>query len=792
MAPSFLAPCAPLLLAAALSAAPALPQEPQPAEPQQGAPAAPPARQGGAPPSDDAVRLGSPPGLPAGLEEEAMWPAASAEGWKQPCLVRWQRTFDDAVRVARAEHRPILVAVNMDGEIASEHFAGVSYRQPETAALLSRYACVVASVYRHTPRDYDEDGRRVECPRFETVTCGEHVEAERELYEKYFDGKRIAPRHIVLDLDGKETYDVYYSWDTATVFTAYRKGVEGWPEPLEGPEPTLPNLVRSADVEDRESLERGFADGDVETKRVILTSLLEEQAVDQVEVLRAAIFGLDLGLASLARAALAKCETEGALDLMAEVLKSPLEASERQLLLEAVARLAQGSPRARTLGALHSGLSLGSHHIGTEAAARLASEYEASAGRLVDAPARAAAAEARPDDPGALLELAEALRAQAQGAEERRFADLLFEDARSAARSAERLGAKGPRLDAVMAVASAELGDPPTARARAVAAVEGGLLQAGETLATDGAGAATLDGASKARVLRLFAEARQRSIREAYRAGESWAPEWLSDVNAAYSVLAAGPLADATPLVDYHDFLRWIGATTRADAVLDEALQRFPDSPVLHERLRGRLLWEGGPEGLERGYAERLARGEAAGADATQISWFAGYASLVAAEHWRRRGEFAAAAAAYGRAIAHYERNIELFPDGRDTALHFVALSEAGRARDALERGELDAATGAMIAALQLRPDSAASPDGLNITPVATAKMLKAKLLETGDGERGARVQAALDALDPRLLEPPPSEQPDTGRRGQRGPARGQRGEADPRTGRGGAGAGHG
>ena len=142
-------PSGSLFLAAALlrAGAPASSQGRPPAEqgagPARGAeqaPAAPPARQdGGAPPSDDAVRMGSPPGLPEGATQEAMWPAATAEGWSKPCLVRWQRTFDDALLVARARHTPILVAVNMDGEIASEHFAGVRYREPETAAQMNAY-----------------------------------------------------------------------------------------------------------------------------------------------------------------------------------------------------------------------------------------------------------------------------------------------------------------------------------------------------------------------------------------------------------------------------------------------------------------------------------------------------------------------------------------------------------------------------------------------------------------------------------------------------------------------------
>jgi len=251
----------------------------------------PPQQRGGADPSDDAFDLGSPPSLQEGLTEEEMWPAATAEGWKQPCLVRWQRNFDDALKVAHAENRPILVCVNMDGEIASEHFAGVRYREPVTAELMSRYVCVVASVYRHTPRDYDEEGRRVPCPRFGTVTCGEHIETERALYDKYFDGKRISPRHIVLDLEEVEQLDVYYSWDTATVFTTFRKGVENWPDPNEPPEPTLENLSMSAKVEYRELLEKTYSTEDRETKRKILLLLVQKPVVDQVEVLRTAIVG---------------------------------------------------------------------------------------------------------------------------------------------------------------------------------------------------------------------------------------------------------------------------------------------------------------------------------------------------------------------------------------------------------------------------------------------------------------------------------------------------------------------
>ena len=42
--------------------------------------------------------------------------------------------------------------------------------------------------------------------------------AEPVVYEKFLDGKRISPRHIMVELDGKEVYEVFYTWDTQSVF----------------------------------------------------------------------------------------------------------------------------------------------------------------------------------------------------------------------------------------------------------------------------------------------------------------------------------------------------------------------------------------------------------------------------------------------------------------------------------------------------------------------------------------------------------------------------------------------
>lgn len=717
--------------------------------------------QGGAAPSNDAFDMGSPPQLPDGLMEEDMWPAASNEGWKKPCLVRWQRSFEDAVTVANAENRPLLVAVNMDGEIASEHFAGVRYREPATAALMEPYVCVIASVYRHTPRDFDENGQRVECPRFGTVTCGEHIHNERQLYDQYFDGKRISPRHIVLDLEGNETYDVYYSWDTRTVFTTFVKGLEGWPEPNEPEDRSLRGMLKSANVVDRLVVEKAYAEGSGAQRHEILDLLTTEREVDQVGVLRKAIFGLDLDLAAKARRALAHCESDPALDLMAEVLKTSIPSEERELILQQVERLGAESKRARTLAALHSGLSAGSRHIAASPDTDRAAEYEANVLRGVDLDARAAAAASAPD-PEALLRLAEGLLTQAFETSDDRYRSFLLEDARDAARRASEAGAEGPLMDAVFALSNAWGRQRAQARRAAVRAVEAGLVAEGAPRSE------LLQGSARARLLLLFADARQRDIRASYRQGGEWPAEWLSDVNAAYSSVFDDPYVTAWHLTGYHDFLGWIGASPRAAAVLDQALERFPDSPDLHERLRARLLYEGGPKGLMDGYEERLtARGEEPG----QLTWFAGYAALVAAEHNRRRGEFEEAVSCYSRGDELYRRNVADFPEGAGNANHFRSLGLAGQARLLLESGSLVEGTERILEAILLSPNSAGTPDGLSLTPVQTALMLQARLQDAGDLARARQLQATLDSLDRSVVDFPsgPSAQRGAQRFGSQG-----------------------
>jgi hypothetical protein len=696
---------------------------------------------------------GVPP--PPGLVPEQMWPAPTAADWQKPVAIRWQRSWDDAVRLSAATRRPILVCVNMDGEIASEHYAGIRYRDPEIARLYEPYVCVIASVYRHTPRDHDEQGRRIPCPRFGCVTCGEHIALEPLVYEKFLDGKRIAPRHIMVELDGSETYDVFYTWDTQSVFDTIRRGIEDRreaPAPVVRGDRSLLEKLRSPDSLDREEVERSFEAADAERRRALFEAALAEGEDAPLEILRLAAWGLDPTMAQQARTGMLAVQDPGAVDLIAETLRAPLAPDERRQLVQALARFGGSSPRARTLATAHQGFTqAGAIDAGKWRAALATGNYPAATTEgdvVATAQARDEALQARPGDPEARLDVAEASLLQAlatMGAGGRgstrqadRARQLLLADAERETAAAVAMGAAGWRPDAL----------------RAVAAWHGGRRKEAFDLAVSAAPELPPDapGQLAMEVLTLFAWARQDALRDAVRNQRDWPAQWTADVHAAYAILARHPLGRDTHTADHYDFLHFFGAAEAA-SVLARGLERFPASAALHQRLRQRLLETAGPEGLEADYAQRLAND---GAPA-ELPWFAGYAAMVAAEVHRRHGDADAAVAAYWRALGHFDRYRQA-TGGTDGA-HYEAMAHAGIARLQLEAGALPQCLASLQRAFELAPLAAAAVDGLGVTAVQTADMLRARATAAGDTATVAAIQAALAALPPAALVPPEYEQ---------------------------------
>lgn len=710
-----------------------------------------------------------------GVSREQMWYSPTEEDWAKPCLIQWQRTWDDALGVAKESGKPILICVNMDGEIASEHYAGVRYRQPDIAALYSPYVSVMASVYRHTPRDHDDEGNRIACPRFGGVTCGEHIALEPLLFDKFFEGERVAPRHIMYELSGGEQYDVYYAFDTDSVFAAVKEGITNRApsEPaMNRGDRSLFERVASRETLDRMEVEAAYRSGDKVVRRRLLEAAGTYKDVPQVDLLRLALFGPDAELRKVAWDVLIMAPTPDSISLIGDVLDLPLEAADREALIAVLVQLSESSPEARTLAAVYQGLGGGSAKIDA-GRWETALQYAAAQTKPRDAASRLEEGEvlAKVADPEALLVMAEGyLSLAAHPTADADYSKLLFADARVAVGEAEAAGASGWRTAAVKALSSYYLGDREEAYALAEEAV-GGLPEDAE-------------GWSAAAALGLFAEVRQRDIANAANNKRSWDPEWLGDLNNAYDVLSKHPHGTDLHAANHYDFIAALKAFRDAESILQRGLARFPDSQALHARLRQQLLFRRGVtglNGLEATYAEML-RAEGA---TPNLPWFAGYASLVAAEFMRRRGSDDEAVLAYDRAIAHFEDSAVSNPKNGPSASHYVALCLGGQARIALEAGESLRAVELIVGSFTRNADAASSLDGLNLSTVDTAKMVRAKLIESGEDHLSLlRLQAALDALDPKHLElpayegagpTPPSQGAPRGQRGRRGGGR-QRG----------------
>ncbi|MDA1266698.1 MAG: hypothetical protein O2816_16580, partial [Planctomycetota bacterium] len=531
------------------------------------------------------------PQRPAPGTREAMWPAPSAADWAKPCLIQWERSWEDALAVAEETGKPMLVCVNMDGELASEHYAGVRYRMQEIADLYAPYICVMASVYRHNPSDYDHEGNRIPCPRFGHVTCGEHIAIEPVLYEKYFEGTRVAPRHIMIELDREEQYDVYYAFDTQSVFDTIVQGVQNRENPIppvNREDRPIEERVNSRAHLDKVAVEQAFRAGDVSVRRKLLRRAVEARDNASVDLLRLAIFGFDVELARLGREGLLYSNSEKAIDLIGEALRVPLPTEERERLIAALERLGETYPRARTLARVHTGLGGDSQLVDldgwseVEAGRPQPREWSALESAVDYSTQRATSA---PEDGAAHLDVAESTLAIAvdprrtggliTGARtDQKFSELLFLDAQASARKAEQLGATGWRLDAMLSLTAWYLGDR-----------EEGYRRAEQAVAALPAGAQDW---SAMGVLSLFADQRRRDITQALRAREEWPPAWLTDLHAAYAVLARHPYGTDGLVIDQIDFLNYMGAFAPAAQLLDVGMQRFPDSALMHDRLRSR------------------------------------------------------------------------------------------------------------------------------------------------------------------------------------------------------------
>ena len=160
-----------------------------------------------------------------------------------PDQIAWIGDLDAARTIAEEQQRPLFLAVNMDGESASERIVRELYKDESFVALTRRAVCVVSSLFRHTPRDYDEDGAPIPCPRLGVVTCGEHIALEPLKYDAYLGGDRIAPRHALIHPDGTKVFDLSLLFDLDDVAARLKEELGPWPDPRPWIEPPTSELA---------------------------------------------------------------------------------------------------------------------------------------------------------------------------------------------------------------------------------------------------------------------------------------------------------------------------------------------------------------------------------------------------------------------------------------------------------------------------------------------------------------------------------------------------------------------
>jgi hypothetical protein len=268
-------------------------------------------------------------------------------------------------------------------------------------------------------------------------------------------------------------------------------------------------------------------------------------------------------------------------------------------------------------------------------------------------------------------------------------------------------------------------------------------------------------------VLKVFAEGRFRQIKKAVREKTDFPPEWLADVNAAYSVILNHPMGTDGEVLWHYDLLDWLGATTPAVDVLRRGVARFPESDALHARLREYVLRKQGPEALEALYRAMVADA-GQGADGTNkgsgasaaLLVRAGIAATSAAETRRRVGRSDDAAAAYGRAIAWFDQAAGASPAGKAASDAWAAIALGSRARLHYTTGDDERALADVLASFARDPATAGTKDAMGFTAGETGQMLLERLKRAGKADAVARLTAALAALDQELLRPDREETP--------------------------------
>ncbi len=110
--------------------------------------------------------------------------------------VRWERDLNATLARARAENRPILIAINaLDTERGNQAQRTRAFRDPAFVAATRPMLCLVAN-----PNDHDRGGT---CARYGSTDCRTHRDVLTYALRRWSrQGDIISPQHMILAPDG--------------------------------------------------------------------------------------------------------------------------------------------------------------------------------------------------------------------------------------------------------------------------------------------------------------------------------------------------------------------------------------------------------------------------------------------------------------------------------------------------------------------------------------------------------------------------------------------------------------
>jgi hypothetical protein len=610
--------------------------------------------------------------------------------------------------------------------VFNDRFATQTYVDAKFIESTRGYVCVVASPDRHTERDYDAFGRRVECPRFPGCTCSEHINIEPELFRRYFSGTRNAPRHVGVGKDAKILFDRFLDQSMETAIAAieqHRKAPKLHAEELPA-EPAA--LLKRRDAAARRAIEAQFRAADA-AGRMALLALAQKASNEPFDLLRMALRDDDDRVFVAAAMALAKVATATA---VIDVEDALARCDDAAATAELTARLQELGKADKAAGRLARNLE---PHARPAVAKPWANAWRAPAFDPNDRASieaeldhREAALRGKPADEEARLALATAQMALGDllVRDGGRGIELWFDDALTNARKvhAEALLTEA---NAVIAYASYMRGDVET-QVKATALAQPSADNSRQP-----------DPWLAAKLLEMVLIATGNSVLAdpAAAATRSQRAE-LDRVGAAMDLLLERKAAQATPLLGAIALFEFAGCRHEACKRLEQVVTMFPALPAAHERWRTRLVVDLGAEAMRQRYAAYVKQA----ADAPTAEWFAGYASLVAAEQHSRDERRDAAKAAYTDAIERFGRSAAGNQEFTDSANHFVVLALAGRAHQRHALGDSEGAVSDLLQAAQLRPASLDESDGLQRKPRAIAGRINRELTQAGKTDLAAKL----------------------------------------------------